>query len=159
DQTGFVIRDRSTNGIAVSGRSVKGSTEPISFGASVTLSKSSVLTFVADVPSLPDLSGQVLCERYRLSEPVYVGLKATTYRAQDVRVNRSLALKVFSPGLMALTSYRDEFRRQAVVAAQLQHPHICKILDFGETSLPVGAGSQSLSYICMEWMDGGSLAK
>ncbi len=57
DADGFVIRDLSTNGIYLNGRHLRGGSEPLLFGSSIVLSRTTSLSFVTDLPALPDLSG------------------------------------------------------------------------------------------------------
>jgi serine/threonine protein kinase len=159
DEGGFLVRDLSTNGIWVNGQHLKGRSAPLHFGTTLVLSKGTSLTFVADIPVLPDLSGEVLDGRYRLESRLHSSVKAATYRSQDVRVPKvSRAIKIFSPTLMNLANYRAEFERQATLAAQLQHPHICKVLDFGTAPVRVAGRLEPCSWLCMELMEGGNLA-
>ena len=133
DESGFVVRDMSKNGIYVDGRHLRGTSESLRVGASIELSPRA-LKFVADVPMLPDLSGQLLDNRYQLGERLHTSLKSSTYLARDLKMPRSLAVKIFSPSLMRLASYRAEFRRQADMAAKLHHPHICRVIDWAKSS-------------------------
>jgi serine/threonine protein kinase len=89
---------------------------------------------------------------------VHESVKAATYVSDDLRVPRSVAIKLLPPTLTRLAHYRDEFQRQAQMAARLQHPHICQVIDFGETALPLGKALQTVSYLCTEFMEGGNLA-
>lgn len=54
------------------------------------------------------------------------------YEAQDTRLPRSVALKVLKPGLVGDVTAARRFRREANLAASLNHPHICTILDVDE---------------------------
>jgi serine/threonine protein kinase/pSer/pThr/pTyr-binding forkhead associated (FHA) protein len=158
DEGGFLVRDLSTNGVYVNGRHLKGKAEPLYFGATIVLSKATSLTFIADIPLLPNLTGQVLADRFRLGEQLHQSIKANTYLAEDLRIPRSLVVKVFSPALMGLPRYREEFQRQARLAAKLQHPHISKVIDFGEATVSLGGQRRQFSYLCTEFMEGGNLA-
>jgi serine/threonine protein kinase len=158
NETGFVIRDASTNGIYVNGRLLRGGTEPLRIGAMVALSRATAIRFVPDMPALPDASGQVVGARFRLEERLYSSVKAATYRATDQRLHRDVTVKLFSPTLMRFAQYRDEFLRQGDIAAKLQHPHICGVLDVAETTLVLNGRSEQVCYLCTEFMPGGSLA-
>jgi hypothetical protein len=159
DADGFVLRDSSSNGVYLNGRHLRGRSEPLMFGSTIVLSPTTSLTFVADLPALPDLSGRELADRYLLEERIHGSIKAVTYLARDLRLPRKLAVKVFEPGLLRLGHYRGEFVRLAELAAQLQHPHIVKVLDFGESPPPSGLGAERLPFLCTEYMVGGSLAR
>ena len=53
------------------------------------------------------------------------------YRAIDSRLNRTVAIKCFSPRPQA-TRQRERFRREARTISSLNHPHICTIYDVGQ---------------------------
>lgn len=156
---GFVLRDLSTNGVYLNGRHMQGGSEPLLFGSTIVLSRSTSLSFVTDLPALPDLSGRRLADRYVLEERIHESIKAATYLARDARLPRSLVVKVFEPGLLRLSHYRGAFLRLAELAAQLQHPHIVRVLDFGEVPAPPDLEVESLPYLCTEYMGGGNLAQ
>jgi serine/threonine protein kinase len=158
DADGFIIRDKSRNGIFVDGRRLHDHAEPLRIGARIQLTPRTSLKFVAHVPMLPDLTGRILDNRYRLDKLLHESVKASTYLAFDKKIPHSLALKVFSPSLMRLQQYRVEFRRQAELAAKISHPHICKIMDWGETSVLIDNRTEVISYQCTEYMRGGNLA-
>ena len=71
------------------------------------------------------------------------------YEAQDLRLPRSVALKVLKPSLLENRVAVRRFDREARLAASLNHPNICTILDVGE--------SEGLSFIAMELLQGESL--
>lgn len=71
------------------------------------------------------------------------------YEAQDLRLPRSVALKVLKPSLVEDRTAQRRFDREARLAASLSHPNICTILDIGE--------ADGLSFIAMELLQGESL--
>lgn len=71
------------------------------------------------------------------------------YEAQDLRLPRSVALKVLKPSLVEDRTAQRRFDREARLAASLNHPNICTILDIGE--------ADGLSFIAMELLQGESL--
>src|SRR3954451_14047769 len=71
------------------------------------------------------------------------------YEAQDLRLPRSVALKVLKPSLLENRVAVRRFDREARLAASLNHPNICTILDIGE--------ADGLSFIAMELLQGESL--
>jgi len=73
-----------------------------------------------------------LGDRYRIEREIGRGGMATVYLAEDVRHGRMVALKVLHAELAAAVG-PQRFRREIVVAAQLQHPHIVPLLDSGES--------------------------
>ena len=69
-----------------------------------------------------------------------------------------MAIKLLSPDLVRYRRYRDDFRRGAVIAARLRHPHICSVIDSGPTTLtPRGGGPITTEYLCSNLMPGGNL--
>jgi serine/threonine protein kinase len=157
----FAISDMgSANGTYLNGRRLQpDQPEPLAFGAKIRLSRSTLLSFVSDdLCELPDFTGQVLCNRFELVKRIRASVKAAVYEARDLRLARLVAAKLLSPRLTAFPGYVDQFNREAKIAADLRHPRICKILDFGQASLRfVGEEVPQVSYLCMELLDGGTL--
>ena len=159
----FEIRDAgSTNGVYVNGRLVPphGSSRLL-FGDVIRLSSSTTLRFVLDEAwQLPQLIGKVVGGQYRLSELLSSSEKAALYVAEDQMLPRRVAVKILSPRLAAYAGYREQFNREAEMAARLSHPHICKVLRFGQDDLAMEQdGSLRVTYLCMEFMQGGNLAQ
>ena len=74
-----------------------------------------------------------LADRYRLARELGRGGMATVYLAQDLRHDRSVALKVLHPELAA-TVGPERFQREIETVARLQHPHILTVHDSGATA-------------------------
>jgi beta-lactam-binding protein with PASTA domain len=94
--------------------------------------------------------GRVLGGRYRLVELVGQGGMATIYRAQDGQLSRDVAIKILRGEYGVDAAFVVRFRREAQAAAQLNHPNVVAVFDYG-TDL-VGP------YIVMELVTGGDLA-
>lgn len=89
-------------------------------------------------------------ERYSIIEEVAHGGMGVVFRATDVILNRTVALKVLSQKLKDNEVARDYFIREARASAQLQHINIVTIFDIGKlTSGDV--------YLAMEFIDGKTL--
>ncbi len=71
--------------------------------------------------------------QYAIQRELGRGGMATVYLAQDVKHDRPVALKILHPHLAA-TLGPDRFTREIKLAAKLQHPHICGVLDSGEAA-------------------------
>ena len=69
--------------------------------------------------------------RYRVEREIGKGGMATVYLADDLRHERSVALKVLAPELFAAVG-SERFLREIQIAARLRHPHILPLLDSGE---------------------------
>ncbi|HKT58926.1 MAG TPA: protein kinase [Gemmatimonadales bacterium] len=83
---------------------------------------------------MADLRDQLqigLADRYRIERELGRGGMATVYLAHDLRHDRPVALKALHPSLAA-TLGPERFEREIRLAARLQHPHICGVLDSGE---------------------------
>ena len=163
DGGSFTIADLgSTNGTYLNGRRVLPDTaEPLMFGASIRLSSSTVLTFVPDeVDELPDLSGQLVNNRYTLVKLVRASMKAALYEAKDENLfQKAVAVKLLSPSLATYPGYLQDFKRQAQMAASINHPHVCRILDHGATPFRLrGTETVQVNYLCMDLLSGGNLA-
>jgi serine/threonine-protein kinase len=74
---------------------------------------------------------------------------ARVYRAFDMQLQRTVALKVMASQLEADPEFARRFQREAVLAANLRHPSIVTVYDVGE--------HDGLRYIAMEFIQGKSL--
>jgi len=89
-----------------------------------------------------------LADRYALERKAGEGGMATVYVAQDLKHDRTVAIKVLRPELSASLG-TDRFLREIRVAAQLQHAHILGLYDSGEID--------GLLYYVMPFVSGESL--
>ena len=96
------------------------------------------------------MTGRVLAGRYRLGSIIGRGGMATIYRAQDTRLDRTVALKLLRPEISADPDLADRFRREALAATVLRHRNIVGCLDTG--SDPSGP------FMVMELVEGEDLA-
>jgi WD40 repeat protein/tRNA A-37 threonylcarbamoyl transferase component Bud32 len=78
------------------------------------------------------------------------GGMATVYRAQQTSIRRDVAVKVIETKLTDNPEFIRRFEREAQTVANLNHPHILKVFDFGN--------QDGLIYLVMELQAGGSLA-
>jgi serine/threonine-protein kinase len=69
--------------------------------------------------------------RYQIIEEIGRGGMGTVYRASDTVLGREIALKLLSRHLSDDHAFAERFRREAQIIAQLEHPHIVPIYDFG----------------------------
>src|SRR5271155_591138 len=98
----------------------------------------------------PTNTSRVLSGRYELSHLVARGGMAEVYRARVQLLARPVALKVLFPELSADRSFVERFRREAQAAANLSHPNIVPVFDWGE--------SEHTYFIVMEYVDGEPLS-
>jgi serine/threonine protein kinase len=157
----YILRDLgSRNHTWLNGRALGNSDEVLLFGSVIRFSSSTALTFVSlELWELPDLTGCVIDGRYKLAELLRSSSKSSLYRAEDLRLPRNVAAKILSPALAGYPGYLEQFNREAEMAARLRHPHIANVLDFGLASIDAPGGKKlEANYVCMEYMQGGSLA-
>ena len=93
---------------------------------------------------------RVFSDRYELTHLIARGGMAQVYRARDRQLDRPVALKVLFPELSVDRAFVERFRREAQAAANLSHPNIVPVFDWGEDS-----GSY---FIVMEFVDGRALS-
>jgi TolB-like protein/Tfp pilus assembly protein PilF len=96
---------------------------------------------------------RALAGRYDLQQEIGQGGMATVYRAQDVRHDRPVAIKVIRPGVLAAGESAERFLREIRYAAQLVHPHILPLYDSGE----VPGTDPPLLYYVMPFLSGETL--
>lgn len=84
-------------------------------------------------------------------ERVGVGGMAEVYRARDELLGRDVAVKVLSERLSSDRSFVERFRREAQAAANLNHPNIVSLYDYGSDG--------AINFIVMEYIDGRSLGE
>jgi beta-lactam-binding protein with PASTA domain/serine/threonine protein kinase len=78
------------------------------------------------------LIGRVLDGRYRVGPKIARGGMATVYEATDLRLDRTVAVKVMHEGLADDDEFVRRFQREARSAARLSHPHVVAVFDTGE---------------------------
>ncbi len=93
---------------------------------------------------------RVFSGRYELTHQIARGGMAQVYRARDRQLDRPVALKVLFPELSVDRAFVERFRREAQAAANLSHPNIVPVYDWGEDD-----GSY---FIVMEFIDGRPLS-
>ena len=79
------------------------------------------------------------------------GGMGAVYLARHASLALRAAVKVLSPGLESVDSFRQRFRREAELQSQLRHPNIARILDYLEDG--------GRWFLVVEYVDGGSLAE
>ncbi|MEV0454227.1 protein kinase domain-containing protein [Catellatospora methionotrophica] len=100
--------------------------------------------------------GLKLHDRYLLDRRIGSGGMAEVWQAHDLVLGRPVAVKVLAGPTAADPALRAGALREARSAAQLTHPHITAVHDFGEVTFPDGHVEP---YLVMELLTGESLAE
>jgi hypothetical protein len=93
--------------------------------------------------------GAIVNNQYQVIEHIGRGGMADVWSARDTRLKRMVAIKTIVAGLGSDLDPITLFKREAHTIAQMEHPHILPIYDFGEYD--------SSLYIVMRYVTGGSL--
>ena len=75
--------------------------------------------------------GEIIKDRYRLIELLGEGGMAYVYKAKDMQLERIVAIKTLKPNYVEQTTFVERFKREAQTAANLNHPNIVQIFDWG----------------------------
>lgn len=99
-------------------------------------------------PDSSGLSGRRIAE-YLLQDEIGRGGMAVVYRAEDLRLGRTVAVKLLAPELARNDTFRQRFAHESRVAAAIDHPHIVPVFEAGETD--------GVLYIAMRYVRGRDL--
>ena len=92
--------------------------------------------------------GQIVKERYEILQVLGEGGMAFVYKARDTQLERFVAIKTLKPSYVNQETFVDRFKREARTAANLNHPNIVQIFDWGIEEEP---------YFVMEYIEGDTL--
>lgn len=96
------------------------------------------------------LTGTKLAEgKYTVGDIIGRGAMGDVYAAMHTTLQRRVAVKVLNPMMMQQPDAAERFRREALAASRIHHPHSMAILDFGQEG--------DVFYIVMEFLEGASL--
>jgi beta-lactam-binding protein with PASTA domain/tRNA A-37 threonylcarbamoyl transferase component Bud32 len=96
---------------------------------------------------------RLLGGRYELDGVIGRGGMAEVYRARDLRLDRTVAIKTLRSDMARDSTFQARFRREAQSAASLNHPSVIAVYDTGEDVL----GDAPVPYIVMEYVEGMTL--
>ncbi len=96
------------------------------------------------------VSGTVLAFRYRIVTVLGRGGMGEVYRADDLKLNQSVALKFLRAEKGSAAIEQERLRQEVRLARQISHPNVCRVFDLGEID--------GHSFLCMEHIDGEDLA-
>ena len=92
--------------------------------------------------------GQIIKDRYEILEILGEGGMAFVYKARDTQLERFVAIKTLKPNYVNQETFVERFKREAKTAANLNHPNIVQIFDWGIEDEP---------YFVMEYIEGNTL--
>jgi serine/threonine protein kinase len=130
---------------AVCGRPVSGK-DDATHDCSVSLD----MPAAAGEKAKPFSPGTVVAERYRIVALLGTGGMGEVYRADDLKLEQSVALKFLPESLQNDVSALARIRHEVRLARQVTHPNVCRVFDLGE------AGGQV--FLSMEFVTGDDMA-
>src|SRR6202521_3366395 len=87
---------------------------------------------------------------YEIQSPLGAGGMGEVYRARDVRLDRTVAVKVLASHLSSSPELKQRMEREARAISSLNHPHICHLYDIGN--------QDGIDFLVMEFLEGETLA-
>ena len=100
---------------------------------------------------MSDNNAVILNDRYEMQQRIGRGGMADVYLARDILLDRLVAIKVLFPEYATDPAFVERFRREAQSAANLNHPNIVSVSDWGR--------SNNTNFMAMEYVPGRTLAE
>lgn len=94
-------------------------------------------------------AGEILAGRYRILGPLGRGGMGDVYRADDLRLGQSVALKFLAPGRSTVPAWLGRYRNEVRLAREVTHVNVLRVYDISEAEGEV--------FISMEYVDGEDL--
>ncbi|CAN5914336.1 hypothetical protein BH11MYX3_BH11MYX3_44580 [soil metagenome] len=98
------------------------------------------------------LVGRVLGDKFKLTACIGIGGSGAVYKADQMALGRTVAVKILNEDLSADSRMIKRFRDEAMSASRLNHPNCVSIIDYGQSS-------DGLLYLSMEYVKGPTLTK
>ncbi|MDX1740920.1 MAG: serine/threonine-protein kinase, partial [Rhodothermales bacterium] len=92
---------------------------------------------------------------YRILAELGRGGMGVVYKAEDTKLERTVALKLLPSGILASDEDRERFYREARAAAALHHPNVATVFEIDDVP---GPGGEPQPFIAIEFVDGESLS-
>jgi serine/threonine-protein kinase len=99
--------------------------------------------------------GTLLAGRYRIVAPIGRGGMGQVYRAEDLRLGETVALKFLPESLANDPAWLGRFYSEVRTAREVTHPNVCRVHDLVETE---DAAGRHICFLTMEYVDGENLA-
>ena len=98
------------------------------------------------------LVGRVLGDKFKLTACIGIGGSGAVYKADQIALGRTVAVKILNEELCADARMITRFRGEAMSASRLNHPNCVSIIDYGQSS-------DGLLYLAMEYVKGPTLTQ
>ena len=95
--------------------------------------------------------GSLFAEKYQISVLLGNGGMGVVYKAEDIKLKRTVALKLITPEALESEERKIRIMIEAQAAAALNHPNICTIYDIED--------AEGVPFIIMEYIEGQNLKK
>jgi serine/threonine-protein kinase len=99
---------------------------------------------------MPEAS-KILFDRFEITDTLKKDQHTTVYLANHIYLGKKIILKTLSTEELPDKTFLDRFKREAKILAQLDHPNIIKVLDFGT--------AENSFYISFEYFESKNLTK
>jgi serine/threonine-protein kinase len=96
------------------------------------------------------IAGTILANRYRIIGLLGKGGMGEVFKAEDIKLNQTVALKFLPDALEKDSSALSRFHAEVRVARQVSHPNVCRVFDIGEI--------ENRHFLSMEFIDGDDLS-
>ncbi len=96
------------------------------------------------------VTGAMLTQRYRIVGLLGRGGMGEVYKAEDLKLNQTVALKFLPENIALDGAMLARFHNEVRIARQVAHPNVCRVYDIGEV--------EGLHFLSMEFIDGEDLS-
>jgi serine/threonine protein kinase len=103
-----------------------------------------------ETPNYDALIGQTIAGKFRIEAMVGRGAMGCVYKATQLNLKKTVAIKVLNPSRPADGAYAARFKREAKAASRMDHPNSLRVIDYGEDE-------GGILYIAMEFLQGKDL--
>jgi len=108
------------------------------------------MDLLPQTPGYDALVGTTIAGKFRIEAMVGRGAMGCVYRATQLNLKKTVAIKVLNPSRPADGAYAARFKREAKAASRMDHPNSMRVIDFGEDE-------GGILYIAMEFLQGRDL--